>query len=212
MTWVRSGSGAGVRLVAAAIVALGAMGLSGCTGEEEPTIPTVEGSPTSPAEAPDQDGQELEFVACMRDQGIADMPDPVPGDTSGRSSVRYALDVMGKGSDPIFQAALTECMALLPELPDPGPPPAADMEALRAFSECMRDNGLTDFPDPQSERPQFLFFQDHDGTGSMPAVTMVDGGAGPETISVNLSDPVASAAWEACAEIFPSSANAWTDQ
>jgi hypothetical protein len=33
---------------------------------------------------------------------------------------------------------------------DSSPSPAADQEeALQAFAECMRDNGVEDFPDPQ---------------------------------------------------------------
>ena len=188
-------------------VVVGAAMLGGCTGEDDPSIPTAGGSPTGPAGAPDLYAQEFEFVACMRDQGIADMPDPVPGDTSGRSAVRYAMDVMGKGSDPLFQAALEECMALLPELPDPGPPPPANLEALREFSQCMRDNGLADFPDPQGNDPQFGFTYDHAGQEPIPPVT-----AEGSIVVVNLSDPVASAAWEACEPVFPSSSVRWTDQ
>ena len=182
-------------------VVVGAAMLGGCTGEDDPSIPTAGGSPTGPAGAPDLYAQEFEFVACMRDQGIADMPDPVPGDTSGRSAVRYAMDVMGKGSDPLFQAALEECMALLPELPDPGPPPPANLEALREFSQCMRDNGLADFPDPPGDNPLYEFSVGG-GSDPMPAVTMIAGGHG-EVVAVNLGDPVVAAAWEACQEIFP---------
>src|SRR5215831_14803983 len=90
--------------------------LAGCTGQATVGLPTAQSA--APTSAPAGAGSaELRFVACMRQQGIADMPDPIPGDTSGRSSVRYALDVLGKGSDDAFQAALDKCQNLLPPAP-----------------------------------------------------------------------------------------------
>ena len=44
-------------------------------------------------------------MACMRGKGIADMVDPIPGDTSGRSAVRYMLDVWGKGTDSMVTSS-----------------------------------------------------------------------------------------------------------
>lgn len=138
-------------------------------------------------------------MACMREEGIADMPDPMPGDASGRSAVRYALDVLGKGSDPIFQAALDECLDLLPEPPAPQPVSADRIEALRQFAECMRDHGLPDFPDMDGDNVLFLAMG-HAENETIPALT-VEG----DLIAISLGDPVASAAWDACGDLFPAS-------
>jgi hypothetical protein len=180
--------------------------LGACTDQDEPGIASAGDDPTSPTTtAADPHMQELEFVACMRDQGIADMPDPVPGDTTGRSAVRYALDVMGKGSDPVFQSALDECLALLPEPPAPDPQTPDELEAAREFADCMREHGLDEFPDPQGDNPRFVFVTGVDSSSSMPAVSIVG-----ERIVVNIDDPVASVAWEACQPLFPSSVDSWT--
>jgi hypothetical protein len=133
-------------------LALAVLSLAGCTGGNRGAgVPRAVGTSSAPVNAVATDilSQELRFVACMRQQGIADMPDPVPGDTDGRSAVRYALDVMGKGSDDAFQAALDKCVSLLPPAPPEPTPPAQDLQKYLAFAKCMRDNGVPDFPDPQ---------------------------------------------------------------
>lgn len=187
------------RVVAAVAAAVVTTAVAGCTGGDDPTVPTAGGTPsTTVTTGEDPHAQELEFVACMREEGIADMPDPVPGDTSGRSSVRYALDVMAKGSDPAFQAALDKCMSLLPPPPPPEPDTPDEVEAKNEFARCMRDNGLSDFPDPQGDDWGFtLVVGDH--SDPMPATTIVDG-----LLVLNLADPVVKAAWEVCQQHLPS--------
>jgi hypothetical protein len=93
----------------------------------------------------------LEFTTCMRDNGV-DMPD-LQVDASG--APRIPTDGLGAidTSSPEFVAAFSECVGILadsspvdittdPELN------AAVQDQLQAFAECMRDNGMSDFPDP----------------------------------------------------------------
>jgi hypothetical protein len=123
--------------------------LGACTDKPRKEVATAS-STTPPASANAGDSpQEYErrFIACMRAEGI-DMSDPIPGDTTGRGALRYEIDVKGRGSDMVFQAALDKCMHLLPPVPPPPPPgPDDDAKALR-FAQCMRENGVPDFPDP----------------------------------------------------------------
>jgi len=175
--------------------------LGACSGAEVPTVPSAGGTPAATSPGPESQSRGLAFVACMRREGIADMPDPVPGDTSGRSAVRYAIDVMGKGSDPPFQAALDECRDLLPEPPEEEPPSPEEIDALLAFARCMRDHGLPDFADPGRDT-QIVFYFPREGEPA-PAVTLDRTEAGRDIIGVNLHDPVAAAAWEACRSLFP---------
>ncbi|GHJ49358.1 hypothetical protein Cs7R123_67000 [Catellatospora sp. TT07R-123] len=102
--------------------------------------------PSTPSDDPVQ--RELEFVACMREAGITDMPDPVPGDRSGRSALLHAMDDLGMGLKDSFQAALDGCMKFLPPAAAQSPRPVGDVEKLRQYAQCMRDNGATDVPDP----------------------------------------------------------------
>jgi hypothetical protein len=126
------------------ILALLALSLTACT-DGSADVPTVAG--TASGQPSPTAGGEQAFISCMRGQG-QEMIDPVPGDTSGRSSLRYEIDVHGKGSDARFQAALDKCMSLLPPPPAPEPVTGTELEQRLKYSKCMRDNGLTEFRDP----------------------------------------------------------------
>ncbi|MEH1125991.1 hypothetical protein [Micromonospora sp. CPCC 206061] len=136
-----------MRLVLA--VAALAFALTACGGEtEDGGIATAgNGSAASPsASAPagsasgDREEQMLKFTACMRGEGV-DMPDPEPG-----GGIRI------QGSDPAkTDAAMAKCRQLLPNGGEMRRMNAADMEKARQYSKCMRDNGVTAFPDPDPE-------------------------------------------------------------
>lgn len=180
--------------------------LGACTEDGGPTVASAGGTPTASPAAGDPAAQELQFVNCMRQAGIADMPDPVPGDTSGRSAVKYALDVMGKGSDDAFQAALDGCMELLPAAPPIEPPTAEELDGYVQFAQCMRDNGVPEFPDsdPNGGR-SFVFIRPGDLSGTPPVerVTNIDG-----VVALNLEDPLIKAAFEGCHDKLPVPPNA----
>jgi hypothetical protein len=161
---------------------------AGCTAGPTAEVPSA-GQPTASA----GDSSELGFVRCMRQQGIADMPDPVPGDTSGRSSVRYALDVLGKGSDEAFQTALGKCQNLLPTVEVSKQASSAQQQRDLAFGKCMRDHGVSEFPDdiPYSNGSPVIFFTD---APDNPKMLLATGTA----IAVNLGNPTAKAAFDAC--------------
>lgn len=190
-----------IALAAAAVGIVAVLALGACTGDGGPGVASAGGTPTaSPGGGRDPAAQELEFVRCMRNEGIADMPDPVPEDTSGRSAVRYALDVMGKGSDDAFQAALDACMNLLPAVTPPEPPSPDDLDAYQAFAQCMRDNGVAEFPDHDPNEPRYMFVQPEGGSaaGEIAGVTNVDG-----FVVLNLGDPGVAAAFDACKTALP---------
>jgi hypothetical protein len=96
-----------------------------------------------PSSSADQ-GQALAFAQCMRRNGVPDFPDP---DADGRfRGVGHEAE-----GDPKFRAAQEACRDLAPggeheKLGDP-----AFVEQMREFSQCMRDNGLPDFPDPDAD-------------------------------------------------------------
>jgi len=192
------------------VAAMGAaaLGLGACTADPGQKVATAGGTPTSTATAApggDPLAHELRFVACMRQQGIADMPDPVPGDTSGRSAVRYALDVMGKGSDDTFQTALDKCVSLLPPPPPEEPPTTGQLQGYLAFAQCMRRQGIEEFPDPSPDgRPRYIFLvPGPNGTpGTIAEVQNIDG-----IVALNLSSPAIAAAFEVCKSTLPTEGN-----
>ena len=57
-------------------------------------------------------------------------------------------------SSPAFKAAQAKCHKLLPGGPGSGPPPSAQKLAqFLKVSQCMRQNGISDFPDPRTSVP-----------------------------------------------------------
>jgi hypothetical protein len=215
----------------AALVLLLALGAAACGGggggDGDNDVASVSGDEGEQAASDEGDEEEqlIEWAGCMRDNGI-DIPDPTRdadgnlviegngihiggGEASGGIAVeREASDEGDEPEEPPFgpeemEAATEEC----------GPPPGigpsemseaevAEMqEQALAFAQCMRDEGIEDFPDPDfSEQgpggePQTRESggDDEDGDGE---VAMVAGPFG----EIDLSDPENEAAFEACRE------------
>jgi hypothetical protein len=113
------------------------------------------GSDDNSDDADPAQGQDaaVRYAQCMRDNGVPDFPDP---DANG--------EFRGQGheqqDDPTFQAAMEKCRSLAPggEHENTGDPEF--VEQMRAYSQCMRDNGVSDFPDPDADGR--LRGQDHE--------------------------------------------------
>ena len=95
--------------------------------------------------------QAVKFSQCMRANGVSGFPDP-------SASGQLTIDGVVNGSSlnpntPAFQQALSACKDLEP----PGfmgtERTAQQQEAALKFAQCMRANGVPDFPDPTPEGP-----------------------------------------------------------
>jgi hypothetical protein len=124
-------------LAALAVIALAG---AGCSNSES----TGGASVTTSSRA-------LEFSQCMRDNGVEEFPDP---DASGRLTIDGVLNGSSLDStSPAWQQAVAACQDLQPagfagqERSD-----EQQKRALR-FAECIRDNGVEDFPDPTKGEP-----------------------------------------------------------
>lgn len=81
------------------------------------------------------------FSECMRANGVPNFPDPGP----------HGLQFPpGNARAPAFQGALNTCQKYL--APSGPPPPIPQSVRLQefAFAECMRANGVPNFPDPNA--------------------------------------------------------------
>lgn len=87
----------------------------------------------------------LAFSRCMRDNGLAGYPDPDPNGRSGAG--HEAFDP----NDPKVRAATEKCRSLLPGGGQHKAPNPEAIKQLVAFAQCMRDNGVRDFPDPNAD-------------------------------------------------------------
>ena len=83
------------------------------------------------------------YAECMRENGV-DMPDPEPG-----KGIQLKL---GPGTDrETVDEAMEACHEYSPQGTGGGNPKM--LEAAQRFAECMRENGVEDFPDPDPDQP-----------------------------------------------------------
>lgn len=152
--------------------------LSACTssGAEEGVATLDADTSTSSEETTQNDPANAEeamlaFAACMRAEGL-DFPDPEPDEDGG---LRFARPGEGGGGDSVgsqreAQASAREVCGVLLEGLDIGGRGGRgqgefDNEGFLVFAACMRENGVTDFPDPGADgRPDREAMQDLDTT------------------------------------------------
>jgi hypothetical protein len=96
--------------------------------------------------------QAVKFAECMRDNGVSEFPDP---DASGGLTIDGVLNGSSLDpSTPAWKAAIGACKDLQP----PGftgdqEVSAEEQETRLEFAQCMRENGVKDFPDPVNGEP-----------------------------------------------------------
>jgi hypothetical protein len=93
----------------------------------------------------------MKFAQCMRDNGVSQFPDP---DASGALTIENVVN--GSSVDPnsaTFQQALSACRDLEPAGFMGQKRSAQQQAAALKFAQCIRDNGVKDFPDPGPNDP-----------------------------------------------------------
>ncbi|MFG2040759.1 hypothetical protein [Dactylosporangium sp. NPDC048998] len=141
----------GLGLVLALLLALPAAGCARNAGADDGVATAGGAKPdasasggNAPRDPKDDQEQFLRFAQCMRDHGIP-MDDP---DFEG-GGVRIAIP---DGTDRSkVEAAQEQCKQYMPNGGQPQRVSAEDQEKMRQFSECMREHGITNFPDPSEE-------------------------------------------------------------
>jgi hypothetical protein len=95
--------------------------------------------------------QAVKFAECMRNNGVTAFPDP---DASGQLTIDGVLN--GSSLDP-STAAWKQAVSACKDLEPPGftghKRSAQEQEAALKFAQCIRDNGVKDFPDPTPDGP-----------------------------------------------------------
>jgi hypothetical protein len=88
----------------------------------------------------------------MRSSGVPNFPDPSPG-----GGFLFSVNGLDRSS-PAFKAAQAKCSKLLPAGGPPRPgtqthPSAHTLAKLLTIAQCMRQNGVPDYPDPRTSVP-----------------------------------------------------------
>jgi hypothetical protein len=135
------------RLAAFGIVVVVAVIAAGCGGTQSSSGTSTAGhtSTASHGSAVTLREKAVKFSVCMRANGVSDFPDP---NASGEFP-SYGVSV----SPAVWMKAVAACKALQP----PGTlsaklTPAQESAALK-FAQCIRENGVPDFPDPVNGQP-----------------------------------------------------------
>lgn len=82
------------------------------------------------------------FSQCMRANGVPSLPDPGPGGYQ-RSGISLQA--------PAAQSAMNACIHYLPSSGNPLPVPASMHHQELLLANCMRANGVPNFPDPDAK-------------------------------------------------------------
>jgi hypothetical protein len=93
----------------------------------------------------------MKFSACMRDNGVSEFPDP---DASGGLTIDGVVNGSSLDPDtPAFKKAIGACKDLEPSGFTGRTRSDPQQKSALEFAQCMRDNGVKDFPDPTKDGP-----------------------------------------------------------
>jgi hypothetical protein len=93
----------------------------------------------------------VKFAKCMRSHGVSQFPDP-------GASGKLTIDAVANGSSldpssPAFTQAVQACRKLEPAGFMGTKRSSAQQQAALTFAQCIRANGVKDFPDPIPNGP-----------------------------------------------------------
>jgi hypothetical protein len=118
-----------------------------CAGGDEPgkAVASVAGSPSATAPAASGKGDPVAFAKCVRENGVPDFKDPERGKPMGDG-----IDIKSEA----FKKAQDACKEYQPT-GDPGlqGPNSGQVWSTAdklKYAQCMRDNGVPSFPDPDA--------------------------------------------------------------
>jgi hypothetical protein len=87
------------------------------------------------------DEMQVKFAQCLRDNGL-DVPDPEPG--------KGMMLRFGPGTDQgAVEKAMEACREYNPQANGAAPANPQQEENGRKYAQCMRENGVEAFPDPE---------------------------------------------------------------
>lgn len=130
------------RRLLAALAAVALLAAAGCGGSDgDDGASTSAGGSGSASSSGDSSDRGVQYAECMRENGVSDFPDPVDG------RIMMRVGPGGMDIDPAtLQAAQEACQELAPAGAGRSNPQME--ESVFRFAECMRANGVPDFPDP----------------------------------------------------------------
>jgi hypothetical protein len=137
-------------LAAIALVALIGLISAGCgskaSSETRTTRSTSSAGTTSSGADKNLTARDkaVKFAECIRAHGVSDFPDP-----NAKNQFEYGVSV----SPAVWKQATTACKDLQPPGTLSGKRTPKQQSASLRFAQCIRNNGVKDFPDPVNGEP-----------------------------------------------------------
>jgi len=172
----RVGVGALLLVVAGALVAA-------CGGGGDPSASSgTAGGSSSNQSSANQSG--IAFASCMRANGVPNFPDSAISDTNGRVELNIPSGLDTNSSQ--FKSAMQTCRKDLPNGGSSGGGSSSGSSAQQVikFANCMRANGVPNFPEPNSQGQE-----------------LITGGSG-----LNPNSPQFQSAMQTCQHLLPAGA------
>ncbi|MFB9629043.1 hypothetical protein [Nonomuraea helvata] len=121
------------------MIAILGLGLAACGGDPQAAT-------RAPSPSVDENTAKLvKYAQCMRQNGVPEFPDPVNGKLELKYGGDKALDI----NTPQFKSAQEACKSLAPAGTQSGPADGQQVQQMLKFANCMRENGVKNFPDPK---------------------------------------------------------------
>jgi hypothetical protein len=93
----------------------------------------------------------VKFAECMRKNGVRGFPDP---DASGTLTIDAIANRSSLDTDSAaFKQAIAACKDVQPAGFTGSKRSPEQQQAALQFAQCIRDNGVKDFPDPEPDGP-----------------------------------------------------------
>ncbi|MCT2582283.1 hypothetical protein [Actinophytocola gossypii] len=146
-----------MKRILAGLCLLAAVATGGCasTGDGADDVASADGTSTETTARSEQhtanmseEEKALAFAKCMRNNGVPDFEDPGPGGGMKIEGERSRDDA---GKAEAMKKATEKCREYSPAGSGGSGPSEKEIEQLRKFAKCMRENGLPDFPDPRAD-------------------------------------------------------------
>jgi hypothetical protein len=132
----------GLIAMVALISACGSSAQTGAGNNSSSSSGSSSGSSSSNIASKREKG--VKFAECMRSNGVSDFPDP-----NANGEFMYGVSV----TPAVFTKAVDACKALQPPGSLSGQRSPKQQSLALKFAQCVRKNGVLDFPDPVNGQP-----------------------------------------------------------
>ena len=116
----------------------------GCSSSPADTGAGDDAPSTTTTTALSASQQAVKFAECIRAHGVSDFPDP-----NAKNDFEYGVSV----SETVWTRAVTACKDLQPPGTLSSKRTSKQQSATLRLANCVRANGVKDFPDPVNGEP-----------------------------------------------------------